>query len=239
MDDIADVTDYSEDSSALNQNEKLEREFDFEEFCKNIKKCVFKEALSTDDVELKYYLLAYEQLYNFFLLLGGAFQFVASDVKNKIEILNKFQNEELTKNEKLIYFSTVKSMVNHEIESNLLKDSKYVSGSRTLLRLHRGLDFIRKFLKAIYDAENNEKLGVIARETYDKTLAEYHSWIIKTSARVAMQFLPTRAELLNKISKNNEDKLNQMLNLLPEAFDSMNQKGYISIFYLISISRYV
>ena len=63
MDDIADVTDYSEDSSALNQNEKLEREFDFEEFCKNIKKCVFKEALSTDDVELKYYLLAYEQLY--------------------------------------------------------------------------------------------------------------------------------------------------------------------------------
>ena len=54
-------------------------------------------------------------------------------------------------------------------------------------------------MKAIYDAENNEKLGVIARETYDKTLAEYHSWIIKTSARVAMQFLPTRAELLNKV----------------------------------------
>ena len=51
MDDIADVTDYSEDSSALNQNEKLEREFDFEEFCKNIKKCVFlikgSEALLT------------------------------------------------------------------------------------------------------------------------------------------------------------------------------------------------
>lgn len=73
----------------------------------------------------------------FFSLLGSVFGFVSSDVRTKIDILTKFRNE--TDAEKAENFLTIKTMMTYEKEANLLKDSKYVSGSRTLLRLHRGL----------------------------------------------------------------------------------------------------
>lgn len=76
---------------------------------------------------------------SFFLLLGGAFQFVAADVRNKIKILNTLLNKELEQDQKITNFLTVQSMVNYEINSGLLTNTKYLSGSRTLLRLHRGL----------------------------------------------------------------------------------------------------
>ncbi|KAK6642814.1 hypothetical protein RUM43_004316 [Polyplax serrata] len=203
-------------------DEKEEKDFDFVDFCKYMKSCITENCSDVEDVDLKTYLLAYEQLYNFFLLLGRAFQFVASDVKSKIRILDKLCNEELEQSQKITNFLTVKSMVNYERDSGLLKNSKYVSGCRTLLRLHRGLDFIRKFLEEIYNSENGAKLGGVARQTYDKTLAEYHTWIVRNAARVAMQFLPTREELLNKVSKNDEGTLKQMLEMFPEAFENMN-----------------
>lgn len=62
-----------------------------------------------------------------------------------------------------------------------------------------GLDFIRKFLEELYNLEDNVKLGSVARDIYDKTLADYHTWIVRSAARVAMQFLPSRGELLRKV----------------------------------------
>jgi len=68
------------------------------------------------------------------VLLGGAFSFVASDVKTKIKILEDYIAAS-TNGE----FATVLTMMKHEMDNKLLDDKKYVSGSRTLLRLHRGL----------------------------------------------------------------------------------------------------
>jgi hypothetical protein len=66
--------------------------------------------------------------------MGKVFAFVASDVKSKIEIL-----EELRQGENGEHFSTLKKMIKYESEDGLLNKSGYTSGSRTLLRLHRGL----------------------------------------------------------------------------------------------------
>lgn len=66
--------------------------------------------------------------------MGTVFGFVSSDVKSKIEIL-----DELRKKENNDKFETFQSMLNYEKSSELLNKSDYVSGSRTLLRLHRGL----------------------------------------------------------------------------------------------------
>lgn len=72
--------------------------------------------------------------YRFFQLMGTVFGFVSSDVKSKIEIL-----EELRKKENEDKFETISSMVEFEKSTGLLNKNDYVSGSRTLLRLHRGL----------------------------------------------------------------------------------------------------
>lgn len=58
-------------------------------------------------------------------------------MRTKIDILLKFRNG--ADAEKAEKFVTVKTMMIYEKEADLLKDTKYVSGSRTLLRLHRGL----------------------------------------------------------------------------------------------------
>ncbi len=70
----------------------------------------------------------------FFSLMGTVFGFVSSDVKSKIEILEEFR-----KKENYEKFATFNTMLNYEKTTGLLNKSDYVSGSRTLLRLHRGL----------------------------------------------------------------------------------------------------
>lgn len=70
--------------------------------------------------------------------MGTVFGFVSSDVKSKIEILEEFR-----KKENYEKFVTFNSMLNYEKTTGLLNKSDYVSGSRTLLRLHRGLGLIQ------------------------------------------------------------------------------------------------
>lgn len=88
-----------------------------------------------DDVNMDEYLLAYTELNKFFALMGKVFGFVSSDVKEKVQILEAFR----LGSEQKANFETFKSMMEHEQESALLEKKGYVSGSRTLLRLHRGM----------------------------------------------------------------------------------------------------
>lgn len=75
--------------------------------------------------------------HRFFTLLGTVFAFVSNDIRSKIEVLRKFLND--SDKQKSKQFLTVKKMIRYEQDNGLLQNSKYVSGCRTLLRLHRGL----------------------------------------------------------------------------------------------------
>lgn len=66
--------------------------------------------------------------------MGSVFGFVSSDVKAKIEILESHRKKENAEK-----FETFATMIEFEKSSALLDKKDYVSGSRTLLRLHRGL----------------------------------------------------------------------------------------------------
>ena len=70
----------------------------------------------------------------FFELMGTLFGFVASDVTSKIDILQAFKQGPNGH-----HFQTIEDMILYEESENKFSDSKYVSGSRTLLRLHRAL----------------------------------------------------------------------------------------------------
>lgn len=66
--------------------------------------------------------------------MGTVFGFVSSDLRSKMDILDEF-----LKNDQNSNFESVKKMIVYEKDSSLLNKKGYVSGSRTLLRLHRGL----------------------------------------------------------------------------------------------------
>ena len=66
--------------------------------------------------------------------MGSVFGFVASDVQSKLDILEEFR-----KGDQKDDFETVETIILFEKRENLLDNSKYVSGCRTLLRLHRAL----------------------------------------------------------------------------------------------------
>lgn len=144
--------------------------------------------------------------------MGTVFGFVSSDLRSKMDILNEFLNGEQSS-----YFETVKTMIEFEKEKNLLMKKGYVSGSRTLLRLHRGLgetivdfkiffvtfnsaDFIRLFLKNVGELQEEEHTASVCRDAYEQTLAKHHTFLVKKGAKLAMYAMPTRGQLLKKVN---------------------------------------
>ena len=126
----------------------------------------FKSALeSEDDISIEFYLQAFREILKFvymklfqtiifsfftsncrfFHLMGSIFGFVYSDVKSKIEILEEFRENKDVKEK----FETVKKMMVYEQKNELLHKKDYVSGSRTLLRLHRGLGEFFIYMKSL------------------------------------------------------------------------------------------
>lgn len=178
----------------------------------------FDRALTEDDdVDLKAYLDAYNELYKFFQLMGSVFGFVSSDLKQKIEILVELQ----TKDDQ--NYTTVKSMILYEKENNILDKGDHTNGARTLLRLHRGLDFIREFLRQLGDLSDIDKTSNSCQDAYNKTLAKHHPWVIRKAAVVAMYTMPTRELLFKKVCgsevQRNMDVLPKMLQVTEDVFN--------------------
>ncbi|KOC68552.1 Glycolipid transfer protein domain-containing protein 1 [Habropoda laboriosa] len=170
-----------------------------------------------DDVDLKAYLDAYNELYKFFQLMGTVFGFVSSDLKQKIEILIELVNKDEQN------YTTVKSMIEYEKESNMLDKGDHTNGARTLLRLHRGLDFIREFLRQLGDLSDCDKTSSCCQDAYNKTLAKHHPWVIRKAAIVAMYTMPSRELLFKKVCganvQRNVDVLPKMLEVTADVFN--------------------
>ena len=86
-----------------------------------------------------------------------------------------------------------------EMERNK-KSKEELFGSRTLLRLHRALDFTKQFLQELVAMDNNDKVSTMAGEVYKRTLANFHPWLIRNAAKLALYSLPSRQDLIKKIA---------------------------------------
>ncbi|XP_055859199.1 ceramide-1-phosphate transfer protein [Episyrphus balteatus] len=165
--------------------------------CFNIERCLEKFNASLkdeDDVLLDEYLQGFEEINSFFHLMGTVFGFVSSDVRAKIDILADFRKKENSEQ-----FTSIKQMIEYEKSGGLLNDTSYVSGSRTLLRLHRGLEFVHEFLLRVGDLGECDKTSGCCKSAYNDTLSKHHSWLIRRGALVAMYAMPTKGELLKRV----------------------------------------
>lgn len=152
--------------------------------------------------------------------MGTVFGFVSSDIKSKVDILDELRINDMEK------YASVKIMMNHERETNLLDKKHFVSGSRTLLRLHRGLDFLRDFLRRMSELDAAENTCSVCRTAYNETLAHYHPWLIQKGALMAMYALPTKTNLLNRVCIDPEKAvliLPDMLQVTDQVYDRVHE----------------
>ncbi|XP_045501832.1 ceramide-1-phosphate transfer protein [Colias croceus] len=182
-----------------------------------VHECFQKSLKEDDDVIIEAYIDGYNELVKFLNLIGTVFSFVSSDVKSKIKVMEKHRTGDDS-----IYYESFKKMMKYEKETSLHEKNGFVSGSRTMLRLHRGLDFIRLFLKRISEAEETENTCTTCQGSYNETLAEFHPWYIRKAATLAMHALPTRPDLLKKIF-GSEDELKEALTVLPQTLQSCDE----------------
>ena len=104
------------------------------------------------------------------------FGFVAKDIESKISILRNHQSSS-----KGDHYMTIQDMIHYEVRLDRTRAPQQhlpANGSRTLLRLHRALEFILEFMRGIITSSDNTSSAHIASNTYNHTLAQYHPWSV-------------------------------------------------------------
>ncbi|KAL8601376.1 hypothetical protein ACOMHN_042380 [Nucella lapillus] len=185
--------------AAQESESRSDSDFNAGKVLKLLQKC--KED-NDDAISIKYYCDAYEELCKLFKAFGTVFGFVTSDVVEKIGILRDYRKSEIGES-----FRTIQSMIKHEVDNDLTVQKKKASGSRTLLRLHRALEFIEELLVKIKTpTDKGRKFSEEAKKAYDDTLAKFHPWLIKKAVAMAMYMLPDRESMLMKMKVENTEQ---------------------------------
>ncbi|XP_020897268.1 ceramide-1-phosphate transfer protein-like [Exaiptasia diaphana] len=177
----------------------------------------FTKAKQEDgSIVLDEYVRGYDELCIFFDSLGSVFGFITSDVRDKIGILKHHRSNENGKN-----YDMVKRMFDFEVEKNLTAaQTKPLSGSRTLLRLHRALAFTVLFMKGLSEASDKDDSSKLAADAYNETLARYHPWLIRKAALLAMYTLDNVGDMIKKASGGNANE-EEAKKLLKEGVDAI------------------
>ncbi|XP_065833960.1 ceramide-1-phosphate transfer protein-like [Oscarella lobularis] len=177
------------------------------------------ERIKTEEGEilLQEYTDAYSELNKFFGLLGRAMTFVTADINEKVGILRHHLN---TTGEP---YRSAQAMIKYEVEKKLLdKSRKPPSGSRTLLRLHRALNFIIHFFEKLKESSDEEKLSSQASEAYGATLAHHHTWLIRKAVQVGLYLVPKTKDVLASAKETKETvepKLKRLLELARPIYE--------------------
>lgn len=80
--------------------------------------------------------------------------------------------------------------------------SKYVSGSRSLLRLMWFLDFLSALLGRLL--QDKTELKECATTAYEEALAPHHPWIVRKSIGAAMYFVPSKEKFWHNLAGSHD-----------------------------------
>jgi hypothetical protein len=153
--------------------------------------------------------------FRFCRLQGRLLGFVANNLEEKIGILETLRRCDTCNN-----YRTVQSMIKYEVEYGLTTfRGRVPSGSRTLLRLQRGLEFILRFIDELSMSEDGAKSSYIAHNVYKRTLANHHPWHKQKMAYITLFMLPNRRDLIETMCKQSYD---QVLILMDEVTQTGN-----------------
>ncbi|KAH3817294.1 ceramide-1-phosphate transfer protein-like [Dreissena polymorpha] len=161
------------------------------------------------------YVNAYEEISRMLKLMGTVFGFVNSDVIEKIGILRDYRKSNIGD-----HYKTIQMMIQYEVDNKLTNCKKKASGARTLLRLHRALQFVVDLLQTLKDSDEHDKMSKLTSESYYRTLSKHHPWIIRKGVDVAVYTLPSRKHFIEKLKISNLETTDKLL----EATASMGHR---------------
>ncbi|XP_030464730.2 accelerated cell death 11 [Syzygium oleosum] len=121
--------------------------------------------------------------------LGIAFKFAEMDYVAKVHDLADASKS----------IVTLQALLDHDMERDCVR--KAGSHSRNLLRVKRGLDMVRVLFEQILVSEGNS-LRDPASKAYAQVFAPHHGWAIRKAVAAGMYALPTKAQLLKKLSED-------------------------------------
>lgn len=162
------------------------------------------------------YLRAYSEVNKFLQILGTVFSFVSHDIQKKVTILQCYR-----KGGAGDYYFSIQSMIEYERENHLLTSSDQQSGSRTLLRLHRGLEFVMGFFSEILKASDTSGLGSVASELYGRTLAKHHNWVLAKTAGTLLLMMPNKQTIVERVTGGSRAVREHNEALMPRAIEVM------------------
>lgn len=95
-----------------------------------------------------------------------------------------------------VNYESVHSAVEYEKSIDIYKD--HGQATVTILRLMRGLDFIRLLMDdAFVNMDTKKKCTDIALDAYDKTLAFRQKWTVRNITRAGFYMLPKKKEMID------------------------------------------
>jgi hypothetical protein len=154
--------------------------------------------------------------------LGAVFSFVKSDLVDKFQNIDRLQSNDKTNN-----YETIQSMINYEKKNRDIYMQNH-NGTLSVLRLHRGLDFIINFLENLHkNRENSKKTPELAASAYEKTLAFRHKWAVRKLCKTGFYMLPHKHDLIKTFSQGIEKEsdperlFNDFLDTLHNIFDTI------------------
>lgn len=193
---------------------------------------------SDNELALDGYMDAYTEINKFLGVLGPVFNFVASEVDSKLSILREHRSSEEGKN-----YETVGGMLTFEqkqANGGVPGDrGGRPSGARTLLRLHRALEFVTEFLVLLMRPKEGFFGGQVS-SLYGSTLGKHHGLLIRASTYTALLTLPAHATIMQRLMKGKTEvgesvrvEMDQMIATMKAAYDHTQrlyqQYGYLDL----------
>ncbi|GAB6032941.1 Pleckstrin y domain-containing A member 8 [Chamberlinius hualienensis] len=106
-------------------------------------------------------------------------------------------------------FLNLQDIVKYEMEVN--ETTAKNSGTDALLWLKRGLEFVYEFLTEF--STGNPDLKNCALNAYNRTLKQYHGWLVRSVISAATHTVPSRQEVLSKLALHPDDTTNPLYEL--------------------------
>lgn len=189
-----------------------------------------------NELSLDGYIGAYLEMNKFLGVLGPIFNMVTSEVQSKVNVLQQHR-----KSEDGDHYTTVNDMLSFEqkqAHGGVPGDRNgQPSGSRTLLRLHRALEFVTEFLVLIMRPQEGF-FGAQVSRLYSATLGKYHSWLVRTTTSTALFTMPAHATIMQRLTKGKTEvdesvkaEMDLVIAAMKAAYD-LTQKLYQQYGYL-------
>jgi pleckstrin family protein A (phosphoinositide binding specific) protein 8 len=91
---------------------------------------------------------------------------------------------------------TLQSIVQHEIDEKCTTAKN--SATDALMWLRRAIWFLREFL-AEFSKSHNPHIHDCVNTSYDRTLKQYHNWVVKGIFSLAIRSLPTTDDFIKNL----------------------------------------